>query len=63
MFVCGWKRAANYLDIVEGDQGARDTVWTCREPKPAAANIEDHAAFDCPPVRADRCRSSGPPGR
>jgi uncharacterized protein (DUF427 family) len=51
--VCGWKGTASYFDLVDGSQVARDAVWTYREPKPAAANIKDHIAFYCPPVRIE----------
>jgi uncharacterized protein (DUF427 family) len=50
--VCGWKGIASYFDLVDGDQVARDAVWTYREPKPAAANIKDHV-----PSTARRCGS------
>jgi uncharacterized protein (DUF427 family) len=52
--VCGWKGTASYFDLVDGDQVARDAVWTYREPKPAAADIKDHLAFYCPPVQIER---------
>lgn len=52
--VCGWKGTANYFDLIDGEQVARDAVWTYREPKLAAANIRHHVAFYCPPVQMER---------
>lgn len=42
---CPWKGEASYYDIVVGDAVNRDAAWTYPDPKPAAANIEDHVAF------------------
>ena len=51
--VCGWKGTARYFDLIDGDQVAPNAVWTYPNPKPAAANIKDHVAFYCPPVRVE----------
>ena len=51
--VCGWKGTARYFDLVDGDEVMPNAVWTYPDPTPAAANIKDHVAFYCPPVRME----------
>ena len=43
--MCEWKGAANYADVVVGDQRAPEASWTYRNPTPRFEAIRDHWAF------------------
>lgn len=43
--VCSWKGAANYFDIIAGDQTNANAAWVYREPKSAASPIAGYIAF------------------
>lgn len=43
--VCPWKGTAGYFDVVVGEEVNSDAAWIYREPKAAAAEIQDHVAF------------------
>ena len=42
---CAWKGAANYFDLVVGDQVNAEAAWVYREPKPAARHIAGMVGF------------------
>ncbi len=43
--LCPWKGTASYLTIRVNGEDNPDAAWYYPSPKPAAANIKDHAAF------------------
>ena len=43
--VCPWKGTANYFSIVVDGEENTDAAWYYADPKPEAAEIEDHVAF------------------
>jgi uncharacterized protein (DUF427 family) len=43
--VCPWKGTASYYDIVVDGERNAGAAWYYPEPKPAAAEIQDHVAF------------------
>jgi len=43
--VCGWKGTASYFSLQVAGETNADAVWTCRDPKPEAAQVRDHLAF------------------
>ncbi len=45
-YTCHWKGAAQYYDLVLGDERIDDAAWSYPDPKPAASNIAGHLAFD-----------------
>ena len=45
-YECPWKGHADYFDIVVDDKVNRDAAWHYPDPKPAAAQIKGHVAFD-----------------
>ena len=45
-YECPWKGHADYYDIVVGENVNQDAAWYYPEPKPAAAQIKGHVAFD-----------------
>jgi len=54
---CEWKGAAAYVDVVVGDQVAREAGWSYPEPSPRYATLHDHVAFYA--SRVDRCTVDG----
>ena len=42
---CAWKGEADYFSLLVDDQTNVDAVWTYREPKEAARQIEGRVAF------------------
>lgn len=45
-YTCPWKGAAQYYDLLLGDERIKDASWSYPDPKPAAGNIAGHFAFD-----------------
>ena len=45
-YTCPWKGETKYYDIKIGDNVASNAAWGYPAPKPAAANITGHLAFD-----------------
>lgn len=43
---CPFKGLASYYSIVAGGKRAEHAVWTYEDPKPVAAAIKGHLAFD-----------------
>ncbi len=43
--VCGWKGTANYYTVEVDGQANNDCAWYYADPKPEAANIKNHVAF------------------
>lgn len=45
-YTCPWKGEADYFHLRVGDELVEDAAWSYPEPKPAAAQIAGHVAFD-----------------
>ena len=54
---CEWKGAAASVDVVVGDQVAREAGWYYPEPSPRYAALRDHVAFYASKV--DYCTLDG----
>ena len=54
---CEWKGAADYLDLVVGDDVLTSVAWTYPTPAPGFEALLDHVALY--PGRVDRCTVDG----
>jgi uncharacterized protein (DUF427 family) len=43
---CPYKGLASYFSIIVDGRRAENAIWTYESPKPVAAQIKDHLAFD-----------------